>query len=983
MAFPEIAYPDPGWVSRFVGRREQAEIVEKILDSTHRGVTLPIIQVIGEEGVGKSWFLQYLNYRWRDRVDVPVIILRISNPAMSQWDKAIDALYSRMINRWRAILPLTEFVLGRIAHLRGEKFERYTTYSTSVKYLHFLEKPKGEYELRRILVEHGVDVFRKIWGSNWGNKFLAKSPQELAWNLWEVFGVDIDQALRNIGMRGLVLMVDDIDLNPATYFNILSVKAYSSLTLFITTMKNSYPTGGIPLEIIPLEPLSLLERKAYLYSLGIEKRISQRKIERKQCYTSIDYPIGVIKFKKIIEKDESLLKVLEALIVTHRPSLDVIRQLVGGTEGIKFFLSEPALVDLIEKPDRIPWRFLIHSRAKKWILSILNRITRYEETYGDELNRLTIFANTDFNSGMPMLYWYLRNAVSRWDLGSAIDGIFAADEVSENSNHKEFKLYNRYILLDIMRPTFNREKLLKFARMRLLWRQHDDETIDLLISAKCFLVAGRNQSARIIAEYVLRVFSSMVLDSGGRNPAAVLLRAEANRILGMAQANLGDLTQSEVTLSRAVEATISTFGMSTALADEALLLKIRILKDLSTIHCRMEQYDKAWNYARNAIELAFGLLSGAEYRVIPIMNRIFEIFSFIMEQRLWIYSKIEVLNWLKRVQDICENNWRIPGVETIGITLANSLLYNSKLLLNFDEYEASQKYTTRFEKLLPELGEMFHWRAKLWRKLSLKQKLIKSEICSGLGNPKDSLELATEVVEIIDLWNLAEIEPEYLAKARIIGGLSLARLEKFDNSIVWLEEGTQLCENIIENNPSNPNFLEIYALCSDAYHEMTRIELHQRKYQLAVEHAKRGIEIRRLLINLTSSPELYIHTAELYTLLLEALKSLKEYSVIAEKFDDTIKIILDGCLLLGDERKRCIRIAEDLFKFGLELISEPQWRSKPENLLLLLSLYPLLNRQELKYAANDIIRNLEKAEMSEELCNRLGQVKELIDGDTK
>ena len=60
MAFAELAYPEPGWISRFVGRTEQFKIIDNILNKTERGIVLPIIQVIGDEGVGKSWFLQRL-----------------------------------------------------------------------------------------------------------------------------------------------------------------------------------------------------------------------------------------------------------------------------------------------------------------------------------------------------------------------------------------------------------------------------------------------------------------------------------------------------------------------------------------------------------------------------------------------------------------------------------------------------------------------------------------------------------------------------------------------------------------------------------------------------------------------------------------------------------------------------------------------------------------------------------------------------------
>ncbi|RKZ31392.1 hypothetical protein DRQ33_07110, partial [bacterium] len=459
MAFPEIAYPEPGWISRFVGRNEQLNIVKRTIESTDRGVVLPIIQVIGGDGVGKSWFLQRLRWQLRNSIEAPSVLLRFSNPAMAQIDSSADALMSRLINRWKMNLRLTEFTLGRIANLKGENFDRFATYASAYKYLSSLETRKGEDELRRILIERGVEKLRQLWGSGWGKRFLSMSPTELSWYLPDLLGMDIDAGIRTLRFRTFVLLVDDADRIPQLYNNALRLKLHSSLTLLVVASKQPCPTSGHPVETIPLEPLPLLERRAYFYSLGIDNRKRQEKIVSQYNSSSLDYAIGAVDAKQILRRNPSLKKLLGILLVCHRPSLEIIYEMLGDSGAISSFFAESSLVDLLEHPDRLPWRFTIHPAAREWALKLTEPLPKPEQPYGEITNRLALFANRDFTKGIPVLYWFFRNAIAEGNYGDSADAIFAADEVAQNKRKKAFQQYNYYLLLQAFAPEFNRQHL--------------------------------------------------------------------------------------------------------------------------------------------------------------------------------------------------------------------------------------------------------------------------------------------------------------------------------------------------------------------------------------------------------------------------------------------------------------------------------------------------------------------------------------------
>ncbi|MCD6123897.1 ATP-binding protein [bacterium] len=978
MALPEIAYPEPGWLSRFAGRREQIAFVDRILESIRRGVKLPIIQVVGEPGVGKSWFLQYLRYHWRDRVDVPVLIIRMTNPAMSQWDKAIDAVYTRLITRWRANLPLTEFVLGRIAHLRGEKIDRYMTYFSSLKFLPNLEKPGGDTWLRRILVEHGVEVFRKLWGFDWGKKFISMSPQELTWYLPQVFGMDIDQALRSIRMRALVLMIDDVELNPEAYFNALRLKQNSNLVLAIMAMHKPKPTGGIPAEIIFLEPLPQLERRAYLYSLGIERRPSQKKIQRKFGKTSIELALGTIKYKKLLDKNPALKRFIGSILVCHRPSLDTVLTLSEEQEAAIDFFSEPAFVDTLDKPDRLPWRVLMHPVAKKWFIKELGGLPYFDRVAGDELNRLSMFANHDFTAGIPMVYWYFRDAAARWAIGDAVDALFAADSIAENTGYTQFKALHRFLLIDLVRPRSDRERILNFARRTLLWRDKENDTIDLLVVAKCLLEAGRYLSAKIVANEVLRRFSKMVLDSGGKHSVATLLRAEANRILGVALAKLGDFTTAETAMSRALDAAVAAFGVSPALSDEASLERIAILTDYCRIAADKKDFSKAWGHASSAVKLALGVIKGAEHRFLPVILMAGDIINLISRHRLWTFAPKEVLDWLDKLGSILVDRWRVSGVDSFAVLLTRILLENAKILVAEGNYRLAESKLNILEDSLPIMGEMYHWRADLWRSTAVELRICRADLNAGLGNPEKSYKHCKEAINTLKSWDMDHKHAELLFKARVIGGLALARLENFVEAYDWLKDAIEVWEKLLIERKSDLELFEFLALCADAYHELARIEFERKNIDNTIEFARKGLQLRRRLMQISRMPDMYLQTTKLYTLLLEALRQKKFSVELRQVYKETIKVLIETCMINREHAANCRKIGEELFSFGLELVADPSCKNDHELMLVVLSLYPLLEKEQLIMAAEGLAQNLRKKTLPEDLKMRLTQIMDLM-----
>lgn len=983
MAFPELAYPEPGWISRFVGRQEQFRIVQKILDSTRRGVVLPVVQVIGGEGVGKSWFLQRLRWNWRDIVDVPVVPLRLTIPAMTQKDKAIDALVTRLVNRWKLNLRLTEFALGRIAHLRGESIERFGIYQAAVKYLPDLERSKGESELRRVLVERGVDKLRTLWGQNWSQKFSAMSPAELEWYLPELLGMDIDQTLRNSRLRAFILLVDDADFIPEFYHSLLRMKKHSSLTLIVMSSRKPMPTQGLPVETIPIEPLPLLERRAYLYSLGVDEHNKQDKISRKYGDSSLGFTLGALEQKQLIERNEGIQNLLATLLICHRSSLDVLLQITKDTGSIAAFFAEPTLVDMLEQPDRLPWRFMLHSAARKWLSQKITNRPKPETLYGDVIGRLTLFANRDFNRGMPVLYWFFRDALAKGEMDNVTDALMAADEIASNMALHSIRLYNRFLHLSAFCPRFGREYIINYARLLVLHHCRDEEDdyfwVRLLVAAGCLLDAGRDRLALRIARSILPKISAKVMSERGKNAANMLLRAETNRIIGLAMAECGQYDEAETALARARESANSAKNSSKAMSGEANLMLINVRYATGKVCIAQGNQMRAWSEAKLAMESVVAIMGGIAYRANPTLDRAEAILAFIFKHHLWNHDKEKTLHWLKRIIILCERNIKSKGDENAKLKLPQMLMWAARIVIEFGDTKQAMEWLNQAELLLQSLGERHLWLSNYFRMLSIELSILKAETFALMGNAPNSYDLALQAYNVVQRWNLESYAQNMptIAKIRIIGGLALARMEQLEEANVWLSAGTSYAEKSMRDNPSDPSQYELQALCGDAYQEMARIAMHKKDTTRAAQMAKIGIEHKLMLMNIVESPTINFEIGELYMLLLEAI-SPKKPAEIVNAMERAVPILMAACTNRDKDRDRCVTMAEQFFRFAVNIAEKINGDYALKIKIIALSFFPVLKKDELINQAREICHELSEKKIPADFVDRFKRAKELI-----
>jgi len=979
MALPEIAYPEPGWFSRFVGRHEQFKMIERIQASTDRGVVLPIIQVIGPPGVGKSWFLQRLRWKLRDSMDSPSVLLRLSNPAMAQTDRAIDALMTRLINRWRLNLRLTEFALGRIAHLQGENIDRFNTYTASLKYIPDLNTRKGEAEMRRILVERGADTLYKFWGAGWGERFLQMSPQELAWFVPDLLGLDIDSAMRSMRFKTFVLMVDDAEIVPELYNNFLRLKAHSDLTLLVIAADKPCPTNNHPVETIPLEPLPLLERRAYFYDLGIDDHRKQKKITNKLNNSSIDYAIGVVENKQLLERNPSLKKLIGTMLVCRRPSLEILFKILGDMGVISAFFAEPALVDLLEHPDRLPWRFMIHPAAREWAIERVKPLPKPEQPYGEVINRLALFAHNDFSMGLPVIYWFFRNSMAEWSIGDGVNAIFAADEVAQISGKKDFDKYSRYLLLWAMRPDFSDEYLSRFARQRVLWRVEKNEIPDLLIASKAFLDLGRTRLALWTARALLPKISARIMKSRGKNSVFMLFRSEANRVVGQALMELGEIDDAIVALSRAHEASISASIAEPALGDEAALQQIEISFVIAKCHILHNDRRAAWSALSKALDQVTGFLSGVGYKIIPVAILCKRLMTELFAHGFWSFDIPKTTRWLKRILINCERQ-RKESENLLAASVEVRLTpFLARILIESEKYEEAIEMLSDMEGILSILGEKMRWKAELWRKLSVIEKLLKAEVFVGLGDTSEAFAFAKQALDIIMRWELDK-KPDtakLVVGARIIGGIALARMERFKDAAMWLSIGIAAAEKALSaKEAENPVFF--HSLCGDAYLEIARIEMQNHNHKKASLMAKRGIEHLQGILNISDFADIRYSIVELYMFLLETISidRLEELTVI---FESAAAILSVGCLLSKSDREQCTRFSESLFSFAVDILTKFDEKKAPRLVVNAISLYPFLKNKDLIKKAYIMVDRIKDEDLSDDLMPRFRKAKEVLD----
>ena len=978
MSFPEIVYPEPGWISRFVGRTEQFKIIEGIIDSTDRGDTLPIVQVIGKKGVGKSWFIQKLRWKLRDMMDVPSLLLRFSNPAMSQTDRSADAIMSRLINRWKMNLRLTEFVLGRIAHLKDENIDRFSTYSAALKILPSLESTEGERELRRILVEHGVNRLEKLWGAGWGKRFLKMSPKELSWYLPELLGMDIDTSIRTLRFRTFVLLIDDADKIPELYYNVLRLKFRSNSTLLVTASETPFPTGKYPVETIPLEPLPLLERRAYFYLLGIDKHKKQEKILRKHNSSSIDYAIGTVETKQIIQRNPSLKKLLGILLVCHRPSVEIVYEMLDDMGAISSFFAEPSLVDLLEHPDRLPHRFTLHPSARKWALNLMRSLPKAEQPYGEIINRLTLFANKDFSMGLPVIYWFFRSSIAENNYGDAVDAICAADEIAENIGKHSFKIYNHYLLLQVFCPDFSNKEIYRYARHRILWQIGEVSIPEYLIAAQCFNRLGRNLLALWTARGLLAKISSKIMENKAKDGVYMIFRSEANRIIGESLYKLGNADDATTALEKAQESIRSVSSVEPALVDEVTIQQIKILDTLCQTQLSTEDRTLAWGSIEQAIDLATSFLSGVGYKVIPMLIRTTELLDEIFANELWSYDISKIERWLERAISNCRRQRKKQEniiIDSIGIKL---LLHKARLLLETKKHEELIDCLNEAEKLINILGIKMRWEAKTLRKYSVESKLLLAESYAVRGEIEQTLELAKQSQETIVRWSMDE-ESDTIplaVKARVIGGLAFSRMERFDDALVWLNSGIAIAEVAISKEQIEDP-IQIHILCGDAYHELARIHSHKGNTLQMKELARRGIEHIMEVITAFDSVDLRYKLIKMYMFLLQAEPN-NSHKLI-EIFDSATAMLIAGCRMDKNRVGRCSQIAEELFEFAIKIIANKDNSLSERMAISALSLYPFLKKPELINKAHLLKDSIDETELPDDIRERFIELKELMD----
>ncbi len=979
-SIPEIAYPDAGWITRFVGRTEQFEIINRIIQSTEHGAQLPIIQVIGDMGVGKSWFLQRLRWSLRESIDTPSVLLRVSNPAMAQSDLAIEALITKLINRWKMNFNLTEFALGRVAHLKGENFDRFAAYSAAVKILPMLEQPKGENELRRILVERGVDKLTRVFGANWGKRFLSMSPHEISWYLLDLFGMDIDSALRTMRYRAFVLMIDDVDLVPLFYHSCQRIKSVSALTLIVVASQKAMPTGGFPVETIPLEPLPILERRAYFYLLGIDDHRKQDKICRKFGNSSIDFAMGVVEQKQLLDRNPSLKKLLANMLVCRRPSLEILYKMMGDTGAISAFFAESALVDLLEHPDRLPWRFTLHPVARRWALEKVRPLPKPDQPYGTEVvNRLALFANKDFAMGMPVLYWFCRQCIAEKNIGDAIGAIFAADEIVENFGKTNFILYHKLMALGALAPNFSNNVLLHYARRTFLWRTEKFALPEIIFAAKCFSEANRHKMAMWLAKPLVPKISAAIIDSGGKNAALMIFRCEVNLILARSYLHLNELNEAQNSLTRAKEAVLAASLSESALVDEAAIYEIEIYKQQALCYIAKDQRQQAHDALASAIDIATSFLIGLEYKFVPAVELCQSLLEIFFAHGLWAYNLKRTLKWLKKILRNCEHQRNEKENLAATAVEVRLTLFLARIYLQIGEHQDTIDLLSHTEELLNLLGEKMRWKAERWHRLSVITSLLRAEAFVAGRNFTNAFDFAKQALERLMRWEL-DSKPEnieLLVSTRIIGGIALARLERFKDALMWLNMGISAGEKALLAPEVVHNPYLLRTLCGDGYHEIARLEMQNNNFPRTEEMARRGIDHFMEFLSVSDSPDVRFGVVELYSFILEVLPK-NDFDSIYETYETAVNVLITGIERDERGRERYMRIAEGLFKFALKTYETYVGELDAEFLLNALSLYPLLHDPELLRKAKSLSEVLAGANLSGDLHKKLASILKFI-----
>ena len=976
-SFPEIAYPEPGWISRFVGRTTQLKIVDNLIASTDRGVVLPIVQVIGRSGVGKSWFLQRIKWQLRNSFDTPVVLLRFSNPAMAQIDRAADALMSRLINRWRISPRLTEFVLGRIADLRGENFERFATYAAAHRIIPSLENPSGEKEIRRVLIERGTEHLRRLWGENWGKRFLRMSPTELAWYLPDLLGIDIDEGMRTLRYKTFVLLADDVDRMPALYQNMLRLKRKSSLTLLIMAAEKPFPTGGHPVETIPLDPLPLLERRAYFYLLGIDSRKKQSKIVKKYGDASIDFAIGAVEEKQIFARNPALKRLLGTLLICHRPSLEVVRDLLGDTGTIASFFAEPALVDLLEHPDRLPWRFALHPRVRRWALSLIDTLPVPEKPCGDTVNKLALFANRNFKDGIGVIYWFFRYSLLNDNLGDAVDAMFCANEVAENANREFFRQYNKFLCEVSFAPVFNKRLLRDYIRQLILSSERECISC-LLAAAHLWEKVGQPRYALWTARGILPKISGEITGSGAKKGVFNLLRAEAHRIIANSLTKLGNPDEALIHFSRARDATYATVNSEPALTDEATIQQIQILRDIFTAHILNGDRKKARESITKALDLAYSLTTPSPYKQPVALTMCEEVLDDIyradmLEENPQIFKeKIESI--IKSCEQFLQQkeNFKIESV------LVKAKLFLAIINFVLNEHQTSIELAEMCDELVSKLGEKARWRSDYWRRLSIESKLIQAENYLALEKFRQAFDSAQRAQEIISIWNLENQKDLVIwsVKARILGGIALSRLGEKELAHTWLSAGISLAEKTLSNqNITSPVYFNI--LCGEGYRELARIELERKSPLQAESLISRGIEHLMEVISHFDPVQPRFAVVEMYTMLMEIQRNSPQK--FWENFENAVAMLIAGCRMCQHLEPKATELAEKLFELALKATDgfPPELALKIK--ISALGLYPFLRDSELIKRAYELINSIDEDTLPPDARAKFNSAKKLAE----
>ena len=218
------------------------------------------------------------------------------------------------------------------------------------------------------------------------------------------------------------------------------------------------------------------------------------------------------------------------------------------------------------------------------------------------------------------------------------------------------------------------------------------------------------------------------------------------------------------------------------------------------------------------------------------------------------------------------------------------------------------------------------------------------------------------------------------ARARIYGGLALARLEKFDDATIWLSAGVSIAERIITEGMRKVHYAELRALCGDAYHELARLALHRKENARAQEMARLGIEHRMGLLHLVESSAVHFQLTDLYMLLLDALPR-NDLKQIGRAFEDAVAIVLTGCKRFQTDKKICRQFAERLFKFAIGITKDAQSPDAQYIQVWALSLYPLLESDELVENARTMSNRLSSVQLPENLSARLKKMATFVARD--